>query len=398
MVRLLFRAVFLAFALAAGAFLAIYAAGRVFTDRFHITQFLSWAPGAWLLGSATIATVIFVLGRLLSRAARLGVPERWAGRVLGVALIAAWLHFSLVEVRVQRWLSGPAPLTGVLRATAPPGRAVLRIMQWNATSPDVVPRPALLKPLLADFEPDVLFACVAMAPHQLQAVVSELAPELHTRRQGLVLVVSRWPILDMASYPLGLADPGSAAFVPPTPGSLPPAPDALHAQWETLYNSYGPMVGLQRRQFRNADPGFITQVRLAPAPEGEEPVVLWHVDLPSDPLRSKWLAAEQIAARLRELAQPALGTPATPLVAPDVIIGDFNTPHGAASIRRAFGPLRSVFDSVAGGTGATWPRRAPLLQIDQALVGPGTLPLGWGSIDPGEGDHVAIVVDVAPAR
>ena len=398
MVRLLFRAVFLAFALAAGVLLAFYAAGRVFSDRFHITQFLSWSPGVWLLAPATIATVLFSLGRLLSRAARLGVIERWAGRLLGVALVAGWLHFALIEARVQRFVGGTPRLTGVLRAPAPSGRAVLRIMQWNATSPDVVPRPALLKPLLADFEPDVMFACVAMAPHQLQSVVSDLPPELHTRRQGLVLVVSKRPILDMASFPLGLADPVSAAFVPPRPGSLPPAPDALHAQWETLYNSYGPMLGLRRRQFRNADPGFVTQVRLGPAVEGDDPVVLWHVDLPSDPLRSKWLSAEQIAARLRGLTQPAPGTLAPALSPPDVVIGDFNTPRGAASIRRAFGPLVSVFDAVTWGSGATWPRHAPLLQIDQALVAPGTLPLGWGSVDPGEGDHLAIVVDVSPAN
>ena len=393
-VRLLFRTLFLCFAALAGTVLAVYATGRIFTDRFHATQFLSWVPGMWLLAFATLCALVFSAGRLLSRAARLGVPERWAGRLLLVALVVGWCHFAFIEARVQRAFSGPPRIVDSARPAAPQGRAALRVMQWNATSPDVVPRPALLLPLLHRFDPDVLFACIAMAPHQLESVVSELPARLHTARRGMVLAVSKRPILDMTTYPLGLADPVSGAFVPPRPGALPPAPDRLHAEWETFYNSYGPLVGLQRRQFRNADPGFLTVLRLAPLAQDGEPLVLWHFDLPSDPLRSKWLAAGHISTRLTQPAPPGPdGAPAS-FGLPALIIGDFNTPRGAASLRRAFASYSSVFDAVGKSPGATWPRRFPLLQIDQALAPAATLPLGWGSVDPGEGDHLAIIVDV----
>ncbi len=393
MVRLLFRSAFLTLALAAGLLLCAHAAGRVFTDRFHAVQFLWWLPALALVIPATALWALFALGRLLSPAARTGVPERWAGRILPVALLAAWGHFVFLEFRLHRTRSAPPPITSADRTTGadPATPLPLRVMQWNATSPDVVPRPGLLQPLLARFDPDVAFACVAMAPHQLESVVSGLPPGLHARRAGLVLVVSRLPILDLRAFSLGLADPVSGAFIPPRPGALPPAPDQLRANWETLYNSYGPLVGLRRRQFRNADPGWLTVARLQPPTPGAPPLEIWHIDLPSDPLRSKWSLGGAVAARLAQLTRtPSPDSPGTPAL----IIGDFNIPRGSASLGRAFPGLTSAFDQAGRGLGPTWPRLRPVLQLDQVFLPRGARCLAWGQADPGEGDHRAIIADV----
>ncbi|MFN0011016.1 MAG: endonuclease/exonuclease/phosphatase family protein [Phycisphaerales bacterium] len=382
MVRIVLRILLLLPGIAACLPLAAYAAGRTFTDRFHIAQFMYWAPGLWLLGGGTALTVVFLVAHALSRASRRGVPERWASRVLVVALLAGWGHYGLAEAHVHRALARSRTIVGAERPQTT--GETLRVVQWNATSPDVVPRPTLLLPLLARFDPDVLLATAAMAPHQYAAVIQDLPRNLHATRSGGLVVVSKRPILDATTHPLGLADPVSAAFVQPRPGALPPAPDELRANWETLYNSYGPELGLQRRQFRNADPGFLTIIRLAPRAEGQAPLVLWHVDLPSDPLRSKWQLARTVAGRIAEL------TRGTPLL----IIGDFNIPRGSASLRRAFGAVESAFDQIGWGIEPTWPRRSPVLQIDQALLPRPLQASGWGTFDPGVSDHRAIIVDL----
>ncbi len=383
MVRILLRTLILLPALTAGLPLAAYAAGRTLTDRFHLAQFLYWAPGLWLLAAGTVLTIVFLIAHALSRASRRGVPERWASRVLLVALVAGWMHLGLAEAHIHRALTPSRTITSPQRPDTT--AQTLRVLHWNATSPDVVPRPALLLPLLGRFDPDVLLTTAAMAPHQFAAVVQDLPSSLHVARRGMLVIVSKRPIVDATTLSLGLADPVSAAFVSPRPGALPPAPDDFRANWEMLYNSYGPGLGLQRRQFRNADPGFLTVIRLAPLAEGQPPIVLWHVDLPSDPLRSKWQLAGTVARRIAEL------TPGTPLA----IVGDFNIPRGSASLRRAFGPFESAFDQVAWGLDPTWPRRSPVLQIDQALLPPPGRALGWCTFDPGVSDHRAIVVDVS---
>jgi hypothetical protein len=103
------------------------------------------------------------------------------------------------------------------------------------------------------------------------------------------------------------------------------------------------------------------------------------VDLPS----STDLPRRDLAAGLRA----DLDTLALPRI--DLVVGDFNMDAASASLARAFPEHRSAFGLVGEGYAASYPRRFPLWQPDQILVGEAIEPCGYRLIDLGVGTHLA---------
>jgi F0F1-type ATP synthase assembly protein I len=79
---------------------------------------------------------------------------------------------------------------------------------------------------------------------------------------------------------------------------------------------------------------------------GEREIVLYVVDMPSDPRRSRW----EIAATLREQLD-GVGAPE-----PDLVAGDFNIPRGSRSLRLLFPHMHHAYERGGHGYGASFHR------------------------------------------
>lgn len=103
------------------------------------------------------------------------------------------------------------------------------------------------------------------------------------------------------------------------------------------------------------------------------------IDTPSSPGRSRIAVMDSLRGWIDRTLEGA----------PDLVIGDFNTPGGAASMRSIMSGLTEAFDLAGTGWGGTFPRTFPLWHIDQLWCGPRVTPCAYETIDPGIGQHRA---------
>ena len=137
--------------------------------------------------------------------------------------------------------------------------------------------------------------------------------------------------------------------------------------------------------------------------------VFWIVDLPSDPKLPRWKLCTDAAAIIRSssgsiVVEDAQGrhTEASEgkgFPKPDVVLGDFNTPRGSASLSLLTPGMRNAYDEAGAGYSATWPRYGyrtpiPLLQLDQIFIGGGVRAARYEVVDPGFGYHQMQVGDL----
>jgi endonuclease/exonuclease/phosphatase family metal-dependent hydrolase len=79
---------------------------------------------------------------------------------------------------------------------------------------------------------------------------------------------------------------------------------------------------------------------------------------------------------------------------PDLIVGDFNIPRGSASLRNLTADFVNAYSQGGFGPSGTWPRRWPLVHIDQAFVGSSLRAARYRVIDPGAGGHRMQIIDL----
>lgn len=101
------------------------------------------------------------------------------------------------------------------------------------------------------------------------------------------------------------------------------------------------------------------------------------VDVPSNPLIPRWKMLNELRLHLDALATPS----------PDIILGDFNTARGGASIQEFAPKMHDAFSQAGIGFGATYPRAAPLWHIDQMLLAPRVTAVRYEIIDTEIGKH-----------
>jgi endonuclease/exonuclease/phosphatase family metal-dependent hydrolase len=138
-------------------------------------------------------------------------------------------------------------------------------------------------------------------------------------------------------------------------------------------------------------------------------VVVYWVDLPSNPLAWRYGITKRVEHHLRMLqGLPAneAGSGTQPIPRPDLIIGDFNIPTFSASID-AIVPAdpRGRFQhasqaSVAVSRLGSWPKPLNALGLDHALVAPDWVVSEYRLIDPAASEHMAqsMVLWPKPAR
>lgn len=141
-----------------------------------------------------------------------------------------------------------------------------------------------------------------------------------------------------------------------------------------------------------------------------EPLGVWVVDLPSSPLRSRKAITSLARSTIDEWTGPIFSldsigrwTPSAEQAGfptPDLIVGDFNTPRGSASLESLTTTseftFRESFAAVGRGLGVTWPRKGPFLGIDLFYAQDSIVIDRHRTADPGMGHHRMLIVDITP--
>lgn len=156
--------------------------------------------------------------------------------------------------------------------------------------------------------------------------------------------------------------------------------------------SLGSLVVLSRMPIMTvdhigADGSFVMAVTIDATAKLGRPVVLYAVDLPSNPKLPRMATAKTV----RRLIEQATECGAMP--APDIVAGDFNITRDSASISTMFPGMRHAFDDAGHGYGATFNRKwpLPLYHIDHVLLGADLIALRYDLVDPQMARHKAQV-------
>ena len=388
--------------------------GVIVSDRWGWSQYISWVPGwMWLCASLPLCALgVFrqrcrpagVSGRAkATKGDRAGSSKRTktarASKLFVVAALcnlSLCVHVALVQLRVLNLLPARAtPLLGVGRLT---------IAQWNATHPEPHNIASELADAFGTSVPDVTFVSynrpwgdfAGDLKRHWNAGGNEFkgdeggegpATSLHVEVRGEFAVASRLPIKSLVRFSLRLERPSvGESNIPGVVRGEVLGAGATRRALEDRYNEIGPQFGLARRSFSEVENGDLVCVVLDGSTRYGRDLVIWHVDLPSDPFLYRWEIAGAVRRRLDELMSPATGTLALP--AADVIVGDCNIPRSSASLERMFPGYHHAFDDAGVGRGGSWPRAMPLLHIDHCLLSPGLHAEKYGMIKPGKSDHM----------
>lgn len=293
--------------------------------------------------------------------------ERWIAAACA-CVIALWM--SVVEWRLVNAIAGPAPAAR---------ERTVRIANWNPCITFMDPFPAIA----ARWDADI--ALIANPPARVDwtLVRDAFGPARDAARAGRFAVVSRFPIRRWGWGDLRVR--GSEPQVHRWTGGGKVTIDTGQALWLE----------------------FETETALG------KPLVVWFIDMPSDPrvararaFREAAIAAATWRGNAMERSNADAEAPMTveAYVArfgaegfpkPDVIVGDFNTPRGAPSIRSLVpAEMRSAHAQAGYGAMGTWPRSSGVFGLDQAFTADWLAVTGYEVIDEGIAEHRAQVIDV----
>lgn len=383
-----------------------FVVGRVMTDRAHWSQYLWWIPALWsLLAAWVLWGVSAACGRLALRPG--GVMLRPV-LLAGCMLASLWLVFG--EWGMHRAVLGPR---GEAR------ERTLRILHWNQSArSEITGAGELLGASDADIavvvncrnneiRHEIIGTMFEMMAPEAEGTVRVL-PAIEDKRES-GHIYADWRVIVGTRGKILRAGVVAVGQVTDEPTSWPTGSAAGTVVWCEI--DLGE---------RFADP------------EGGggsgRPLVLWVVDMPSDPSLWRMDVMRTAAEAVEAWHQPALET--TPggwwrtvgkpvrVPRPDVVIGDFNILRGSASLERLTPGMRDAFEEAGWGRGRSWrqaraiggdgPGGAGLDRVMRALlpladwhidltrVGERWRTTRYRLVEPGAGPHRVQVVDLVP--
>lgn len=327
--------------------LVAFGVGRVLTDRFHWSQYLWWLPAEWVLAGAwalLIASSVLALG-----STRLGGAFVRPFLLVGVVVATAWV--GVAEWHAERFVV-PVRAHG----------ATVRVAHWNLSANELTSDPSAF---IAGHHPDVAVIVNARYDDEREALIDGLralagADEsggVRFLQRGRVMIASKLPIVGFGVAPLEKL--------------------SASTDWPSARDS--------------GQVAFVELDASAEFPSLGRPMVVWIADLPSDP--SLWRVDLMRAARRAvdgwdgtawRVNDTGTMTPTKVeggFPEPDVVVGDFNTPRGSASVRALVGGMTGAHEAAGRGRDASFRVRfrafSPGLQIDLAFVGDGWRAAGY---------------------
>jgi len=294
---------------------------------------------AWLLGRLAsdrtlltqwltyIPTPAMIPVALFGIVCALGLWKRWRRRAILLWSIVLVIAIAQLVLRESRRSGG-----AVASAEA------ITIVHWNTAAPSSPEQPAHVQRVI-DILGDITVLSDAWGLRTSPPLLSSLPEDMITLSVGRFTVLTRLPVIE--ARPILANDDIDAAIL---------RIDCRHTLGRVL--------------------------------------VIYAIDLPSDPGLARWKAAARIRALFDGVTAPA----------PDIVVGDFNVPRGSASLRRIFPNMHHAWDEGGHGFGATFPRRFPIYHIDHTLLEPGLACAQYDLVDAGVGRHrvqrATIVVSV----
>jgi hypothetical protein len=358
--------------------LVAWAVGWVWTDRWIWTQLLWWTGVVWLIvavGTLGGAWVLAGVGRF-SRGHRPWWTTAWLA-LLAACGLEGWHQFN-----GRAWLAKDTP---------PPANTLL-IAQWNISAGELSPGlVTLMRDRLGSTgRVDVALITVANYPDQWSSIRQAMGegPDrtIEMASAGMSRVFSAYPIRR------------SRAFSVPTRREsllrLPRVMDRMFMRGLTE-------LGVMPRDPDRLAPVTLHVVTLDTTGVFGRDTTIYFIDYPSSPLISRAELASgvrrQIDLMMNPLAPKHPGdAPADPVPAPDVIMGDFNTPRSSHSIVTLLDDYRPATDYAGIGKLGTFPRRWPLYHIDNTLLSPSWAAGEYGVINGGSSEHWAQRVRIWP--
>ncbi len=355
-----------ALALVAGGVLFVcWGLGKTFTDRFIITQMLSWILSQYaVIGLLLLALMHWVLLPREQGAAPVHRGLRSGTTILLVMAMLVLTYLLVLDWRMWRIVFPARP--------GDEGQRV-RVMVWNI---GYVRTPGLAEKV-KELEPDVLALTNAHVTTDWVSIREAMARggRTYSATQGWFTLISRYPIIRHGWVPLAVSPATWRPF-----GLVP-------VNWSSS--------GGECSFFEIAHPAH------------PRPFVAWFNDMPSDPLIHRWVAMGQADNATRRFRGPILyrnpdgldtsrTPPETGFPEPDLIGGDFNTPRRAGSIDRFVRGLTHAYDQASWGPTGSFPRTWPLTHIDHIYVGNGLRATKYEIVDLGVGRHRAQIADVVP--
>ncbi|XVJ60870.1 MAG: hypothetical protein HEQ23_16345 [Tepidisphaera sp.] len=342
------------------ALLAVWAIGQIATDRWHWSQYCFWIPTIFAVPGAGLAMSAGLALRSLARKrdeARASPRRRWIATGTAVTLLAScvWIGW--------QWRIFARPPAASDRT--------LRVIHWNATS-DI----GKAWPLrIMDRNPDLIV--INPASHQLcRELVSPDRPYGDPLYRHGFTVLSKYRIVRTAYTTLRIS----------LGTGIDPRKDDLVGQ--------------------HKDHGRALMVELDTTEVFGRRLRVLCLDLPSDVSLHRGVSSAEAARALASYAGPfsVLGedgvwsqeTPSVPGVgAPDLVLGDFNTPRGSRSLERLTEGLGHVYDEAGRGPFGTWPYARPIWHLDHMFIAPWLRGVVYEPLDLGGGTHRGQLADLA---
>jgi len=342
--------------------------GEAVSDRYQWSQWPEWTPNVLVVaGALSLITVGWVLRRIAVIAARPAGLERAGGRPGAIAWALLVLHAGYTIVVDAPFYRSRAAAPGSLDDS-------LRVAFWNVGAAE---QPGWEQEVM-NSAPDLV---VLVGLSTRDSIPPALARMFAEKR----LVYERFTVL--SSRPLSRFGFTNLNIMPGS-GFDPRLPKGVRA---------------------NHDPGAAMYLEVRVGNDPDELLTVWIVDLPSDISLSRERVAREARAaidgfdgqRLIRSEQSSwtvetdtgfTGNPGFPT--PDLIIGDFNIPRGAASLEHLRNGYPDAFEQAATGYMASWPRRFPMWHLDQAFIGPRWRAWGYDLRSTGSGSHLMQVLDL----
>lgn len=340
--------------------------GRIASDRWIWSQYLSWIPTILV---APTALLLWLTGAVMCNFGSFGrAKRRPIVLIIGAWSIAACGYLAIIECRLYRLPLLPRP-----------SGSHIRILNWNVTA---VERLEQITGPVQTQNPDI---AILVNPHShvgWSQVPAAFGSDYKFLNVGGIVILSRVPVIRHGMAWLGIE-------------GLPPETQAIIKK---------------RRGW--TDPGRAMFVELDTTAALGGTTTIWVLDMPSEPRFSRWSLAQHAAKVIREWngvasvigpggalvsTEPLRGFPT-----PDLALGDFNIPRGSASLNELLPGMHNAFDLAGAGYPGTWPRYGyktpiPLLQVDQMFIREPLAAARYEVIDPGFGYHQMQVADLVKA-
>lgn len=352
--------------------LTAWTLGQVFTDEYHVTQYLWWIPTPVVLALAwPMVLISWILERFSTRLGGYQLRPILSFALLGITL---WFLFGVGHLH---------------RYVIPSSKGSLRVAYWNLAvddeangagdvmlglNPDIA---VVANPRWDKSRGPLLESLQTLAPSPEAPERAEPGFESTEAERSEVLELQ--PKHYLFSNEIALATRGRIT------------------RWGSATFAAGGVDDYEHR-------GVVLFVQI----EGlaASPLTVWIVDLPSAPalwrMNTMELARAAVASwngpaftpspEGRWLPQPDAG--AFPNA--DLIVGDFNTPRGSASLEVLVGDRKNAFGAAGRGFGYTWPRQRALFAIDHCFIDENLDAVSARTLDPGMGRHRLLVVDLKP--